>query len=229
VKKVGFVWFVLLLVWCFAMQESVARQNARKPLIGISAGLGVSANSSPSIVDYVNAVAQPPVEQRADEFSASTEFFIVPEYQISDEWSIALDYSYFLKSYSFESRSLMSRLEFTHTVHMPLIVVHYLIPGIGFWLKAGGGIGYHVGSFTESFAGYGLQTTSRAKGLGLKIEAIGNTAFDESFYGSIGVDLRWVFGSAFKTASGQTKSYLQFSPQMSFFSVGLKFGIMVLP
>lgn len=206
----------------------LAQPNAGRPLIAISAGLGVSANSSPSIVDYINAIAQPPVEQRVDEFSASTEFFVAPEMQVSDEWSVALDYAYYLKSYSFDSRSGMGRLEFTHQVHMPVVVMHYLIPGKGFWLKAGGGAGYHVGSFTESFLGYGQQSTTRAHGVGIKIEAIGNTAFDESFYGSIGVDLRWVFGGSFKTASGQTKSYLQYTPHMSFFSVGLKLGVMFL-
>lgn len=197
-------------------------------MIGISAGMGVSANSAPSIVDYVNAVAQPPFDQRADEFSASTEFFVVPEYQISDEWSIAVDYSYHLKSYGFDSQSGAGRMEFTHSVHMPMVVVHYLIPGQGYWLKVGGGVGYHVGSFTESFLGVGQETTLRATGFGTKLEAVGNTVFDDHFYGSIGLDLRWVFGSTFKTPSGQTKSYLNFTPQMSFFSVGLKFGVMVL-
>jgi hypothetical protein len=195
-------------------------------ILGISAGMGVSAHSAPAIVDYVNVVAQP--VQRVDEFTTSTEFFVAPEIQINEDWSIALEYGYHLKSYGFDNPSGSGRVEFNHRVHLPTLLVHYLMPGEGYWFKVGGGLGYHSSSFEESYSSVNQRETYGGSGLAAKIEAVGNTAFDEHFYGTIGVDMRWVFGGVFKNEKGETPSYGGFSPRMSFFSAGLKFGIMVV-
>lgn len=215
----------ILLMMIGGIETAVA-QKAGQKLIAISGGIGVSAHSAPSIVDYVNAIAQPPFGQQADEFSASTEFFIAPEYQIDDAWSIGAEYSYHLKSYGFDNSGSLGRSEFTHRVHMPTLIVHYLVPGERYWFKVGGGIGLHSGSFETSLPAFGQSWTMRGTGFAAKVEAIGNTGFDEHFYGSIGVDLRWAFGGAFKGSEAQSAGSLSSKPSMSFFSAGLKFGVM---
>ncbi|HWP81477.1 MAG TPA: hypothetical protein VNN76_02375 [Bacteroidota bacterium] len=218
--------FMTSVLMVVSMLDAYGQNHGQRHIVGVSAGMGVSAHSAPSIVDYVNVVAQP--SQRVDEFTTSIEFFVAPEIQINEDWSIALEYGYHLKSYGFDNSSGLGRVEFTHRVHLPTLLLHYLMPGEAYWFKLGGGLGYHNDMFEESFSSVNRRETYRGSGIGAKVEAVGNTAFDESFYGSIGVDMRWVFGGSFKDHEGKAARYNGFSPKMGFFSAGLKFGVMIL-
>jgi hypothetical protein len=187
-------------------------------VIEITGGLGVSALGDPSIVDYINSVAELSPGQQLSEFTSAPEFFITPEVKFSDNWSIALEYSYMLKSYNSVG---VSQWDFTYTAQMPSLLVHYLLPGEGYCLKYGGGLGYAFGKFTEQYPITGSELTCTASGPLVKVELVGNTEFDEHFWGSIGVDLRWVFAGDFKNSSVSTVP----SPKLNFFSAGLKFGV----
>jgi hypothetical protein len=110
---------------------------------------------------------------------------------------------------------------------MPTVLFHRLILGEGYRVKLGGGIGYHFANFTERFPTVGGDETLSADGIAVKLEAVGNTKFDETFYGSIGVDLRWDFEGTLKRTPGvaPATSTSVSLPKMSFFSAGLKFGV----
>jgi len=207
--------------------QNVDSQNARR-FFDITIGMGVGAHSAPSIVDYINALVQPRVEQRLDEFTSVVEFFLVPELQMAEEWSGGIEYSLLLKSYSVDDRSGYLRSDISYQVHMPTVLVQYLIFGEGYRLKVGGGVGYHLARFNQSFPAYGSEETFRAEGLGVKLSAVGNTKFDETFYGSIGVDLRWDFLGSLKRGGGSevTDRIAGTVPKMNFFTIGLKFGVM---
>jgi hypothetical protein len=155
------------------------------------------------------------------------EFYFVPELQVSREWSAAIEYSLLVKSYSITSSSGFLRTEISYEVHMPSILVHYLVFSEGFRLKLGGGVGYHFVKFDQTFSTTGVGETLRSNGLGFKLDAIGNTKFDETFYGSIGVDLRWDFlGSLSRSAEApQIARSGPDLPKMTFFNAGVKFGV----
>jgi hypothetical protein len=190
-------------------------------------GLGIDAHSAPSVANYINAIAMPTLDQKVTGFQTAAEFFAVPELQVSREWSAGIEYSLLVKSYSINSISGYSRSDISYQVHMPSVLVHYLVLGEGYRLKLGGGVGYHFVTFDESFAGVGSFGTLKSQGLGFKLDAIGNTKFDQTFYGSIGVDLRWDFLGTLK-ASGSVApqaTTLASPPTMTFFSAGVKFGI----
>ena len=176
----------------------------------------------------MSAVAQPRVDERLDEFSTVVKFSIAPELQVAEEWSVGLEYALLLKSYSLDDQSGLLRTDFSYQVHMPTLLVHYLVLGEGYRLKAGGGIGYHLARFTQSFPTYGTEETFHAGGVGVTIGAVGNTKFDESFYGSIGVDLQWDFLGTLKRGDGSivVDRATGISPKMNFFAVGLTFGVM---
>jgi hypothetical protein len=110
---------------------------------------------------------------------------------------------------------------FSYSVQMPTLLAHYLSPGDGYWLKFGGGLGYAFGNLTEQFVQSGAEESSKAFGPAIKVEAVGNTKFDEHFWGSIGLDLRWVYAGSFK---GGVQSSVP-TPKLDFFSVGIKFGV----
>lgn len=224
------VWGIVSIVFLVAPKVVDAQQSQSQKsskFFEISGGMGISLHSTPSLTDYINATAHPRQEQLLDEFSSAVEFFITPELQVSEEWSMGLEYSLLLKSYTLDDRSGFSRSEFSYQVHMPTFLVHYVVFGEGYKVKFGGGVGYHFAKFNQSFPSYGTGDDLSAKSIGVKLEAVGNTKFDETFYGSIGVDLRWDFLGTLKKSDG-SEAFDRASnttAKMNFFSAGLKFGV----
>jgi hypothetical protein len=220
---------VLFLIVCTVQPLSAqsASNDSTKRFFDLTAGLGISIQSAPLLANYINALAQPTLDQKVDQFNSVAEFYFVPELQVSKEWSAAIEYSLLIKSYSINSSSGFGRTDISYEVQMPSVLVHYLVFGEGFRLKLGGGVGYHFVKFDEAFSSTGSGETLRTNGLGFKLDAIGNTKFDETFYGSIGVDLRWDFlGSLSRGAQAvqSTRSGPDL-PKMTFFTAGVKFGV----
>jgi hypothetical protein len=231
VKRAGIVRiFVVALASTIGPKTLIAQtaedQTSRR-FIDFTAGMGIDLHSANSVVNYINLVAQPRLDEKVYNFSSAVEFYAVPEIQVSHDWSVGLEYSLLIKSYAIDDRSGFSRSDFSYQIHMPTLLLHRLILGEGYRVKLGGGIGYHFASFTESFPAVGSDETLSADGLALKLDAIGNTKFDETFYGSIGVDLRWDFEGTLKRGPGAAAAAIGSNPlpNMSFFSAGLKFGV----
>lgn len=193
----------------------------------LTVGMGVDLHSATSLVNYINLVAQPRSDEKVYDFSSAVEFYAVPETQVSRNWSVGLEYSLLIKSYSIDDRTGYYRSEFSYQVHMPTVLVHRLIVGEGYRVKVGGGIGYHFVNFTQRFPTVGSEETVSADGIAVKLDAIGNTKFDETFYGSIGIDLRWDFEGTLKRSSGAPAATTTSTtlPKMNFFSAGVKFGV----
>jgi hypothetical protein len=231
VKRRGALRIALLAAASVVISGIVAAQPAgdstNHRFVDVTAGMGVGLHSANSVVNYINLMAQPRPDEKVYDFSSAFEFYAVPEVQVSQNWSAGLEYSLLIKSYLINDRTGFSRSEFSYQVHMPTVLVHRLILGEGYRVKLGGGIGYHFANFTQRFSAVGSEETLSADGIAVKLEAVGNTKFDETFYGSIGVDLRWDFEGTLKRSPGvapATSNSIPL-PKMSFFSVGLKFGV----
>jgi hypothetical protein len=217
IRNISLVVPLLLLLLC--SRSVVAQQTSHVgSFIQVTGGLGVSAHYDPTIINYINQLTLPAPDQKITDFASASEFFITPEVQVSDDWSVGIEYSYLLKSYNVLGQYAWN---FSYTSQMPTMLVHYLSPGDGYWLKFGGGIGYAFGSFTEQFVQSGQENRSSTSGPAFKVEAVGNTEFDEHFWGSIGLDLRWVYAGTFKTVAVTSLA----SPKLDFFSAGIKFGV----
>jgi hypothetical protein len=204
-----------------------AGDKTDRRFVDFTVGMGIDLHSATSVVNYINLMAQPRLDEKVNNFSSAVEFYAVPEIQVSQDWSVGLEYSFLIKSYSIDDRSGFSRSDFSYQIHMPTLLLHRLILGEGYRVKVGGGIGYHFANFTQSFPAVGSEETLSADGIGIKVDAIGNTKFDETFYGSIGVDLRWDFEGTLKRSPGVSAAVSSSNPlpKMSFFSAGLKFGV----
>jgi hypothetical protein len=212
------------------LQPANARQassDSTSRFFDITAGLGIAVHSTPLLSNYINALAQPSLNQKVDQFNSAAEFYVTPELQVSREWSVGLEYSLLVKSYTIDSRTAYSRTDISYEVQMPSVLLHYLVFGDGFRLKFGGGAGYHFARFEQSFPTIGAGETFRVSGPGFKIDAVGNTRFDEVFYGSIGIDLRWVFLGTLSRGADASKVERSGPdlPKMSFFNAGIKFGV----
>jgi hypothetical protein len=204
-----------------------AEEQTGHRFIDFTMGMGVDLHSAPSVVNYINLMAQPRLNEKVYDLSSAVEFYAIPEMQVSQNWSVGFEYSLLIKSYSIDDRTGYSRSEFSYQIHMPTLLVHRVILGEGYRVKVGGGIGYHLADFTQRFPTVGSEETLSADGIAVKLDAVGNTRFDETFYGSIGADLRWDFVGSLKRRAGTpaaTGSSIA-PPTMNFFSAGLKFGV----
>jgi len=183
---------------------------------GISGGLGVSLLNAGDVVDFVsNGTNQ-------SHFAAVAEFFGALEVQIAENWGIKGEYSYLLNSYNIPQGGIV--LPYSYHVQMPSVLLEYVLKGNGYFFKFGGGGGYHFAQFEQD---YPTTSTYRARGVGLKIEGEGNTAFDEHLYGYIGADARDDILGDLKDDPGTilVNKSLNKDVKMNFISVGLKFGL----
>jgi hypothetical protein len=220
---------IVFLIGCVVgpLSAQPASNDSTKRFFDLTVGLGISVQSAPLLANYINALTQPTIDQRVDQFNSVAEFYFVPELQVSREWSTAIEYSLLIKSFTINNSSGFARTDISYEVHMPSVLVHYLVFGEGFRLKLGGGVGYHFVKFDQTFSTTGTGETLRSSGPGFKLDATGNTKFDETFYGSIGIDLRWDFLGRLSRDAGapQIARSGPDLPKMSYFNAGVKFGV----
>ena len=198
-----------------------AQEEGPRSSAALSAGMGVSYINAPNVVDYLNRYASQ--ADRVADFTPAVEFFVAPELSLSSTLVLRVEYAYLLKSYSLSG--LGGVYSFEYSVHMPTAVLDYLLKGDGFYVKVGGGMGYHFGKFSYLFPNSNSEARFTGNGIGFKLELVGNTAFGESLYGLIGGDLRLDYIGALKDDSGNGPSQATGNVKLRFASAGIKFGL----
>ncbi len=184
---------------------------------GISGGIGVTMINVGDVVDFIsNGTNQ-------SRFATAGEFFGAAEIQVADEWGVKLEYSSLVNSYNIPQSGIA--LSYSYNVQMPSIILHRIITGKGYLLKFGGGGGYHMASFNQDYPS-GHPSYS-AKGVGLKLDAEGNSAFDEHLFAFIGADVRDDILGTLKDSQGNALINPSYGTnvKMNFISVGIKFGL----
>jgi len=191
----------------------------------VSAGMGLTYISASDIVAYINSLTT----QQTKELTAAGEFFIAPEIQFSNSFALKLEYSYLMKPYNIDV-SNAGTYHLSYILHMPSVILDYLIVGDGYFFKFGGGMGYHFGIFTQRFPNSNTDATYSASGVGFKLEAVGNTTLGGSLYALIGVALRGDFIGQLQDKDGNyiiiRKPYSSDeNARLGFLSFGIKFGL----
>ena len=200
--------------------ESGSGLKLRENTFSIYGGMGISIADAPGLVKYLNTLENPTV---LNNFATDVEFFGGAEFPLSFEWGGAVEYAYLFKSYSLSVGDAGTYTVF-YSLHMPTAMVHYVITGEGYFLKFGGGIGYHTGSLEQKDP-YCSDITYSAHGIGLKGQAVGQTAFDVHLYGYIGGDMRWELLGKLKSDNGTVLQNQGRVASLSMFVVGLNFGV----
>lgn len=190
-------------------------------VFGISGGLGVTVIRATDVVDYINSVSSS--AQRLDDFASAAEFFGTAELRLSDDWGIKVEYSYLIKSYNVDVANVI--YDYSYNVHMPTLMAQYLDVQQGYAFKFGVGLGYHFAFFNETRQG-ATGIDYKSSGIGMKIEAEGNTALGEHLYGYLAGDVRANFMGTLKNDQGTQTAIAKKNVTMSFFAIGLKFGVM---
>jgi hypothetical protein len=203
-----------------AQQDSLAAPGLA---IGLGGGLGVTLIDAADVVDYINLTYQP--SSKLQDFTTASEFFGAGEVRVSESWGVKLEYSYLLKSYSV-AQPYGPDYSFSYGIHMPVVMAQYLVAGRGYAFKIGGGAGYHFAKFTED-ASVLVSDSYTSRGVGIKLEAEGNTEFDDHLFGLISVDLRDDLMGEFRDPGNKRMMIpvLDKPATMDFFSLGVKFGL----
>ncbi|MBP1646751.1 MAG: hypothetical protein H6Q30_196 [Bacteroidetes bacterium] len=223
-------WCALLfagLQVCSAAQKDTraagnpAEQNLR---VGMAGGMGVSYLSMTDVVDLANAT--PGNYQRLPEFKSAVEFFGAATVPVSPDWVLKLEYAYILASYNVTTSFGNGQAEYTVTAHLPSLIVQYVLLNEHVYnVKVGAGAGYHFGSLDAKF--FTQDDRYSGDGPGVVLDAEGNTAFGESLYAYLGVNLRWDFIGAITNDMGMppgTAGDTITGPTMQFFGLGARLG-----
>ncbi|MFZ1976415.1 MAG: hypothetical protein WAV76_00520 [Bacteroidota bacterium] len=208
------------------MTASLAAQEAQvdslqENSIRMEAGMGISGMLTPSVWNYINTSVDIPDAQKAGGFIGTSEFFFNADVRIDSSWWIGLEYNYGLWSHSWDGGAGL--WDYEEQLQMPAMSLHYLIRSNHSFLRLGGSIGYYISDLSQGLD-QGQMIVYRAHGIGLKTDAVADMAFSDHVFCSLIVDIRGCVGSSF-TNNGAELSYMGTTPQMSFFSAGIKFGI----
>jgi hypothetical protein len=205
---------------CASSQTAIPKE--RPDSFSIAAGMGIDAVVDQGMVNYINSFASS--IDRASNFATAVDFFGACEFPASSEWDAKIEYAYLFKSYNFvQNAAGISNVFYSLT--MPTLIAHYVIPGNGYFLKLGGGAGYHFGNVSTTDIVYGGTSQYHTQGVGVKVEAVGQTEFGKHLYAYISGDMRWEFLGTVKDDHGVALQNDGFSASLSMFTIGLVFGL----
>ncbi len=169
------LFFILLSLTAFAQYS-------------VRAGMGISFNNAPSLIDYIDQNFASP-NQQLNIFGSAINFSGEIDYSINSSYQIGLDFNYFLNSYSFTSINGIYKMDYD--ILMPSLVNYYVISGLGYNFKFGGGIGPRFVNVSEQTQGTPSAKTYTSTGFGFLARFDGNTLLSTDLYANIGFDLRY--------------------------------------
>jgi hypothetical protein len=203
---------------------ALSEENSQSQKLGIAAGIGVTAIRATDVVDYINN--RFPSSPRLDDFASAAEFFCTAELQIDESWGLKAEYAYLIKSYAI-AQGTLGNVDYFYAIHMPMVMAQRTYLHKGYSFKLGGGVGYLLAEFMEQVQGAAARDFT-SSGFGFKLEAEGNTSLGDPLYAYIVTDVRGSFMNGLKEDNGKTLPITtggQENVTMSFFSLGLKLGI----
>lgn len=188
----------------------------------LSVSMGLDFKSASSYRDYINSNFAPP-NNKLKSFMSSVNFSFEGGFSLANNFQIAIEYSVLLDSYN-APIGVGGIYDISYIQHRPSIIGYYVISGIGYKFKFGGGIGVRLVSLTEEIF---LKTEYTANGFGILLKGEGNTLLGGNFFALIGFDLRYdlpgeVSGpnnnKIFNNANGENL-------QLNSLSIGIKLGV----
>jgi hypothetical protein len=192
--------------------------------VDVSAGMGINLSSTASLNDYINSINH---TSQVSSFNSNIEFFGEVGYNYSKKMIIGLDYAYSIYSYT-NDFSDIGKYEMSYNQHSPTIMAYYVIGGVGYKFKFGGGLGIRYVLLKETLPQSNKSADYSATGFGVLLKAEGNTAISEKVYAIIAFTLRLDYPGVPKN-NGNSLSYSPSSIQnvnVNAVSGGIRLGIL---
>ena len=183
-----------------------------------AASLGFEYYNAPSLTRYFAVTTggvTPGTFMTSVQLAASAEVFVV------DDWAVGLEYAYLT------SQQTGNSIQIDYSYSLPTLLVHRVVAGENYYLRVGGGIGYHFSSLSQNIMAYGNTTDYSARGIGLKFDAALDTKLGENFYARVSADARAEITGILKTKDGLALTSPTDSREVNsnFSGVGLSFGL----
>lgn len=197
--KIGLASVIIALV-----AETASAQD-----FSVTAGLGLEYYDAPSLSQFLakrTGGVTPGTYTTSIQLEAGGEYFIL------NDWAIGIEYSYLT------NQNTGNDYQISYSYSLPSVTIRKVLAGDNYYLRFGGGIGYHFFSLSQ-LDPYGSTTDYSSKGLGLKFDAAIDTKLGENFYARIDAEARAEFTGNFKSIDdGAT-----YSTNLS--GVGVTFGL----
>ncbi len=205
---------------------SLVPLNLHAQGLSITAGLGFEYFDAPSLSQYLNYAA--PGSITPGTYTTAGQFVGACEYPISGDWSLGVELGYITKSSS--SSGQAGQLQIDYSCLMPSITLRKIVTGENFYVKFGGGIGYHFGYLGATNIYSNAPTNYSARGIGLKFDALIDTKLGDNLYARVDGEARSEFIGNLKASDGSDLTFLDATsnPQpvnMHLSGIGLTFGL----
>ncbi len=203
-------------------QRQIATERENTP--SIFGGMGVHLVSAYDVVNYINAITTQ--SQRVNDFGTAVDFFGGIDFPIGPDWGISLEHSYLFKTYTVPG-NLGGVYDLYYSIQAPSILLQKVMKGKGYFVKFSGGGGYHFGSMSQKVSTFGVTTEYTARGIGIVLDAVAQTAFGDDTYGYIGGSTGWGFLGPLKEGNGNSLKMPRTGAEvsLSYFHAGIRFGI----
>jgi hypothetical protein len=151
----------------------------------IRASMGIAFTSSPELKDYILRY------QDVGDFYSAINFSGSYGRMLSENFQLEAEVGYLLSS--FTGSDINGNYDLTYKVLMPTILGYYVLSGIGYNFKFGGGAGIRFLSVDEKTPGLAITDNFTSTGYGFILSTAGNTAIATNVYAHIGADVRYDF------------------------------------
>jgi hypothetical protein len=192
------------------------------PRFALDAGMGVAYVNLRDVVDLINASSLP--TERVPDFRAAGEFFVSVDLPLSEDWVIALDYAYLTSSLSVPSG--YGQADFGVTIHVPAVVLQYVLMERGLYnLKGGAGVSYGFGRMTEKYLV--VDDAYAASGVGFLGQVEANTALGDHLFACLSGTFRWSTTGALRNGTGVSpgNGRAGHGVTLGFIGVGARIGL----
>lgn len=191
--------------------------------VDLRIGMGLDFINSPSLTDYIN---QSNFSGGSDisSFATAINFSGEIALRIADDFQLAADVGYQL--YSHNANVMLGRYDLTFNNIMPSILTYYLIQGVGYNFKIGGGGGLRFVSVEQTLPASVSPDLFSSIGFGLLLRAQGNTLLSDKIYANISLDFRYdANGIPEKDGRKLYNNVLQENVNFNQLALGVKLGV----
>ena len=208
---------------CVQAQETREIAWPDVPKIGVGVGMTVCGITAIELTDYINSLSGS--SQTVGRWNVAGEFSAASEFHLSGDMSLKIEYAYLLNSHSINDPLTGGKIDVSYGVHMPSVVLHYMIIGTkGYFLKFGGGAGYYIATLDQKFPLYLGASQSSARGIGVKLDVSGQTPMGDNVFFVLGGNIRFSFmgdysGGVFGEVPQSARSV-----SMNFIAIGATMG-----
>jgi hypothetical protein len=220
--------FVISLNLSYADSTHVSFQslNKKKNYTSFSFGMGALYSNNPSLKKFIqnkiplyNTLGP---NDQLSEFYTGIDFFGGLEKQITKNFSIKGEYSYFVKSYNV---NYFPQYNFSYSNHQPYLMFYYIIPQEYSYIKLGAGTGYILSKLTVKE--FGAENSYTSGGVGFQAEAILNAQIGKSFAGYLSVYFVNTILPGLKDSNGKEllNNVTGETVNLSSFGAGIRFGV----